>query len=392
MDNIVGLLGREEVVDNLVAEIKKGKHVILTGPVGIGKSAVLWAALERVGKQVDWLIMLRDHQAKGQFVDMARQMLALGLISAEELDLPVKFHGVPSSKMDWREVKSQINRASMRDLTQAIIPALARAEHKPIIAVDDLTTLTPTQMAFWLAIFDHAQIIVCASEKKARIRKLWWEMKKIEVKPLPRHPHCPLCLSNKVVPIRYGMPPVEMWEESKKGKFVLGGCVISNESAKWHCQACSHEFGKEIPSIEDLENPEPDGIKPLKLEFYIGGFDMSGQYCVKLEGDTVRYGLAFCGEWLEIKAEDTPSLRKWLNFRKKLDSIDIWKWNRKYHNPNVRDGTQWELVIDYGIREKKTYGSNWYPGSINESDIDETPEFKAFLHALSLLLGGVKIG
>lgn len=185
MDNIVGLLGREEVVDNLVAEIKKGKHVILTGPVGIGKSAVLWAALERVGKQIDWLIMLRDHQAKGQFVDMARQMLALGLISAEELDLPVKFHGVPSSKIDWLEVKSQINRASMRDLTQAIIPALARAERKPLIAVDDLTTLTPTQMAFWLAIFDHAQIIGCASEKKSRIRKLWWKMKGIEIKPLP---------------------------------------------------------------------------------------------------------------------------------------------------------------------------------------------------------------
>lgn len=185
MDNIVGLLGREEVVDNLVAEIKKGKHVILTGPVGIGKSAVLWAALERVGKQLDWLIMLRDHQAKGQFVDMARQMLALGLISAEELDLPVKFHGVPSAKIDWREVKSQINRASMRDLTQAIIPALARAERKPLIAVDDLTTLTPTQMAFWLAIFDHAQIIGCASEKKSRIRKLWWKMKEIEIKPLP---------------------------------------------------------------------------------------------------------------------------------------------------------------------------------------------------------------
>lgn len=44
MDEIVGLTGREEVVGDLVTEIKKGKHVILTGPVGIGKSAVLRAA------------------------------------------------------------------------------------------------------------------------------------------------------------------------------------------------------------------------------------------------------------------------------------------------------------------------------------------------------------
>jgi len=56
---------------------------------------------------------------------------------------------------------------------------------KPVIAVDDLTSLTPTQMAFWLAIFDHAQVIGCASEKKPRVKKLWWKMKEIVVKPLP---------------------------------------------------------------------------------------------------------------------------------------------------------------------------------------------------------------
>lgn len=185
MDEIVGLIGRDEVVAELVAEIKKGKHVILTGAVGIGKSAILRAALAKIEDKTDLLIKLHDHQAKGQFVDIVRQMLALGLISAEELDLPAKFHGIPGPQIEWREVKSQINRTSMRDLTQAIIPALARAGSKPVIAVDDLTTLTPTQMAFWLAIFDHAQVIGCASEKKARVRKLWWKMKEIEIKPLP---------------------------------------------------------------------------------------------------------------------------------------------------------------------------------------------------------------
>ena len=187
MDEIVGLLGRDDLVAELVTEIRKGKHVILTGPVGIGKSAVLKAALVKVAAHAagGLLITLHDHQAKGQFVEMARQMLALGLISAKELELPTKFHDLPGPQIDWREVKSQVNRMSMRDLTHAIIPALARADSKPVIAVDDLTSLTPTQMAFWLAIFDHAQVIGCASDKKARVRKLWWKMKEIAVKPLP---------------------------------------------------------------------------------------------------------------------------------------------------------------------------------------------------------------
>jgi hypothetical protein len=183
MDNLIGLFGREELVGDLVAEIKKGKHVILTGPVGIGKSAVLREALKCA--PIELLIKLDDYQAKGQFIEIAKQMLELGLLSAKELGLPVKFHNLPVADIDWKEVKNQINRMSMRDLTHAIIPALARADTKPVIAVDDLTSLTPTQMAFWLAIFDHAQVVGCASEKKARVRKLWWKMKEIAIKPLP---------------------------------------------------------------------------------------------------------------------------------------------------------------------------------------------------------------
>ena len=185
MDDIVGLIGRDEVVADLVAEICKGKHVILTGPVGIGKSAVLRAALEQVSGKVDLIIKLYDHQAKGQFVEMARQMLALGLVSAQELDLPAQFHDVAPAQIEWKEIRNRVNRMSMRDLIQAIIPALAGAESKPVVAVDDLTSLTPTQMAFWLAIFDHAQVVGCASEKKARVKKIWWKMKEIAIKPLP---------------------------------------------------------------------------------------------------------------------------------------------------------------------------------------------------------------
>ena len=183
MDNLIGLFGREELVGDLVAEIKKGKHIILTGPVGIGKSAVLREALKRT--PIDLLIKLDDYQAKGQFIEIAKQMLELGLLSAKELGLPVKFHNLSIADIDWKEVKNQINRMSMRDLTHSIIPALARADTRAVIAVDDLTSLTPTQMAFWLAIFDHAQVVGYASEKKPRVKKLWWKMKEIVVKPLP---------------------------------------------------------------------------------------------------------------------------------------------------------------------------------------------------------------
>jgi len=185
MEKITGLIGRDQLIDETRKEIKKGKNVLLSGPIGIGKSSILQAALEsfiNAGKQT--VIRLTDHQAKGQFVEMARQMLESRLVTAKALGLTQKYHDIPPAELEWDEIKRQVNRLSIRDLTAAIIPALADAGKKPLIAVDDMTFLTPTQQAFWLAIFDHAQIVGCASEKKKGLRKLWWKMKEIEVPPL----------------------------------------------------------------------------------------------------------------------------------------------------------------------------------------------------------------
>ena len=41
MKAITGLIGREDLVDKALKEIKKGRHVLLTGSVGVGKSALL---------------------------------------------------------------------------------------------------------------------------------------------------------------------------------------------------------------------------------------------------------------------------------------------------------------------------------------------------------------
>jgi MoxR-like ATPase len=41
MEKITVLIGRDDLVAQVVREIKKGQHVVLTGPVGISKSAVL---------------------------------------------------------------------------------------------------------------------------------------------------------------------------------------------------------------------------------------------------------------------------------------------------------------------------------------------------------------
>lgn len=218
MREITGLVGRETLVEKAAQEARKGRHVLLTGRVGVGKSAVLEAVLERLERRRDerapvdaesddppsehgergererygherrrrtqTVIHIADHQPKAQFVDIARKLLAVGLLDPLALELPEQYQDLPPEQIEWAKIRRHVNRLSMRDLTAAIIPALHDHRGKVVIAVDDLTSVTPTLAAFWLAVFDAAQVIGCASAKKANLAKLWWKMTEIEVLPL----------------------------------------------------------------------------------------------------------------------------------------------------------------------------------------------------------------
>lgn len=214
MRDITGLIGRDGIVEKATQEVRKGRHVILTGGVGIGKSSVLETILERLERRRDerapvdsetddppsepntgrpsqrqrrtqTVIHINDHQPKAQFICIARKLLAAGLLDPLTLELPEQYQDLPPELIEWAKIRRHVNRLSMRDLTAAIIPALHDHHGKVIIAVDDLTSVTPTLVAFWLAVFDAAQVIGCASQKKANLNKLWWKMTEIQIPPLP---------------------------------------------------------------------------------------------------------------------------------------------------------------------------------------------------------------
>ena len=189
MKLIIGLIGRDDLVEQIAREARKGRHLLLTGPVGIGKSAVLEAVIDRLLlRQQRTVIQVNEHQAKGQFLEIARGLLESGLLKPSALELDARLDDLDPAALEWVKIKRQVNRLSIRDLCAVIVPALHAHPGRVLIAVDDLTPVTPTLVAFWLAILDAAQLIACASAKRPNVAKLWWKLVEIEIPPLaPEH-------------------------------------------------------------------------------------------------------------------------------------------------------------------------------------------------------------
>ena len=185
MKHITGLIGRDDLVAKVTREARKGRHILLTGPVGVGKSVVLDAVIDRLIVRSDLVVLhVNEHQAKGQFLEIARGLLESGLLKPSALELNDELDELDPAAIQWLRIKRQAGRLSIRDLTAAIVPALHANKGRVIIAVDDLTGVTPTLLAFWLAVCDAAQLISCANEKRKNVAKLWWKMTEIEVPPL----------------------------------------------------------------------------------------------------------------------------------------------------------------------------------------------------------------
>ncbi len=64
-----------------------------------------------------------------------------------------------------------------------------------------------------------------------------------------KKPSCPNCQSKKhVVPVVYGLPTKEEMEgegttDTKltggSRRILLGGCIVTEDSPKWHCLSCT---------------------------------------------------------------------------------------------------------------------------------------------------------
>lgn len=77
---------------------------------------------------------------------------------------------------------------------------------------------------------------------------------------------CPSCHSHRIVPIIYGYPTAQTVERAQRGEVVLGGCVVTERSARWMCLDCERSFGPfDAPARSAPERVERCTLRPVRM-------------------------------------------------------------------------------------------------------------------------------
>ncbi len=190
---------------------------------------------------------------------------------------------------------------------------------------------------------------------------------------------CPFCGGKNTARIQYGYPlfSEELQQQLDEGSVMLGGCVINTVVVNGehiqtdpgrYCNDCKKKFAKSPLIIsKDRSNAEDYRNIVKSVRFRIGGF-LVGTHEVKISkeeiGALVEVDAFPVFDPDEIKERERLITEK--EWNKIMDSLYgrlfLHEWKKKYDDPDILDGTQWELEIKLTKGRKRSYyGSNMYP-------------------------------
>lgn len=168
---------------------------------------------------------------------------------------------------------------------------------------------------------------------------------------------CPQCGSKNILRIIYGYPSQELLNAAKQGKVLLGGCVIYDSSPEYECKDCHKQWNK-----AEIINIAYKSIK--RIEAFVGGYFGSNYYAdVDLANNKIVWSEGFSEESKYVKDINSNEIS---NFIEGLRLIDFLNWKRKYVQPYICDGTQWNIDIETNKRRIHIYGDNAFPAQWDE--------------------------
>jgi len=166
------LIGRTAELAQLRTHIRQRQHTLVVGPVGIGKSALLRAAIKG-RKRV--LLAPRLQPLKPALLACAQQLHVQGRLDLPDLD---------SAYLEWGELKPKLTGCA----TEELLDRLTRLLAGMLLVVDDLDGLAPGFARLLEPLFGATLIVgaITTVELDPELQRFFWHFRLLPLEPLSR--------------------------------------------------------------------------------------------------------------------------------------------------------------------------------------------------------------
>jgi hypothetical protein len=166
------LIGRVAERERCLANAARGRHTLVVGPIGAGKSALLHA----VARELPDALVL----------DAIRplRMSLLGLCQLLHARQPLVLPSGEAVPPGWPECARRLARLNVRELTEI---ALANLAGRPgVLVLDQLEGATPSMAPALERLLETAPVLAATRECRPGLQKLWWAFERVDLPPLTR--------------------------------------------------------------------------------------------------------------------------------------------------------------------------------------------------------------
>lgn len=184
------IIGRIEELKQIDQYMKKGRDILLVGPEGVGKSALL---KQVAGKSVEGreLIYLEESSPPKDFlISLCQELHQREVLQLQDIshNLPNKWRKQLADKgvesIGWGDLSSILPRFKIRELTKLVVRSIAESNREFLLLLDHLERVTPSQQPVLEALLKRCQVVGATSKKRESIKTIWHSFSEVKIEGL----------------------------------------------------------------------------------------------------------------------------------------------------------------------------------------------------------------